>query len=413
MHNLKYFYLLISLFVLLLLSGQAFSQGINFVSTNGKDLFYQGKPVLLKGINLGNWLEPEGYMFKFKTANSYRLINDVISELVGPADAAKFWQTFRSQYITKADIKLIKESGLNSVRVPFDYKLFLSDQHPGVWYDEGFKLLDNVISWCKEYNVWVILDLHCAPGGQTGDNIDDGYGYPFLFENAASQNVTAELWKKIANRYKNDSIVIGYDLLNEPIAPFFNTEELNKHLEPVYKKITSAIREVDTNHIVILGGAQWDSNFKIFGKPFDSKSIYTFHKYWSDTTQSVIQEYINFRDQNNVPIWLGESGENKDQWISSFRSLLEKNNVGWCFWPYKKLDARTCMVSINKTPEFDSIIQFSEKHRETFEDIRKSRPSKEIIEKALNDYLNNILLSNCKINKGYLNALGLNPDVEK
>ncbi len=413
MYILKYYHLFVSLLILLLLSGEAFPQESDFVTTNGKEITYQGKSILLKGINLGNWLEPEGYMFKFKTANSYRLINDVISELIGPADAAKFWQTFRSQYITKADIKLIKESGLNSVRVPFDYKLFLSDQHPGVWYDEGFKLLDNVISWCKEYNVWVILDLHCAPGGQTGDNIDDGYGYPFLFENAASQDLTAELWKKIADRYKNESIVIGYDLLNEPIAPFFNTEELNKNLEPVYKKITSAIREVDTNHIVILGGAQWDSNFKIFGKPFDSKSIYTFHKYWSDTTQSVIQEYIDFRDQNNVPIWLGESGENKDQWISSFRSLLEKNNIGWCFWPYKKLDARTCMVSINKTPEFDSVIQFSEKHRETFEDIRKGRPSKEIIEKALKDYLNNILLSNCKINNGYLNALGLNPPVEK
>ena len=413
MYILKYYHLFLSLLIILLLSGIAFPQENNFVSTNGKEIIYQGKPVLLKGINLGNWLEPEGYMFKFKTASSYRLINDVISELIGPVDAAKFWQTFRGQYITKADIKLIKESGLNSVRVPFDYKLFLSDQHPGVWYDEGFKLLDNVITWCKEYNVWVILDLHCAPGGQTGDNIDDGYGYPFLFENTESQNLTAELWKKIADRYKNESIVLGYDLLNEPIAPFFNTEELNKNLEPVYKKITSAIREVDTNHIVILGGAQWDSNFKIFGKPFDSKSIYTFHKYWSDTTQSVIQEYIDFRNQNNVPIWLGESGENKDQWISSFRSLLERNNIGWCFWPYKKLDARTCMVSITKTPEFDSVIQFSEKHRETFEDIRKSKPSKEIIEKALNDYLNNILLSNCKINKGYLNALGLNPEVEK
>ena len=413
MYILKYYHLFLSLLIILLLSGIAFPQENNFVSTNGKEIIYQGKPVLLKGINLGNWLEPEGYMFKFKTASSYRLINDVISELIGPVDAAKFWQTFRGQYITKADIKLIKESGLNSVRVPFDYKLFLSDQHPGVWYNEGFKLLDNVITWCKEYNVWVILDLHCAPGGQTGDNIDDGYGYPFLFENTESQNLTAELWKKIADRYKNESIVLGYDLLNEPIAPFFNTEELNKNLEPVYKKITSAIREVDTNHIVILGGAQWDSNFKIFGKPFDSKSIYTFHKYWSDTTQSVIQEYIDFRNQNNVPIWLGESGENKDQWISSFRSLLERNNIGWCFWPYKKLDARTCMVSITKTPEFDSVIQFSEKHRETFEDIRKSKPSKEIIEKALNDYLNNILLSNCKINKGYLNALGLNPEVEK
>lgn len=178
-------------------------------------------------------------------------------------------------------------------------------------------------------------------------------------------------------------------------------------MEPVYKKIIAAVREVDTNHVVILGGAQWDSNFKVFGKPFDSKSIYTFHKYWSDTTQSVIQEYIDFREQNNVPIWLGESGENSDMWINSFRNLLEKNNTGWCFWPYKKLDATTCMVSIPMTQEYKDVIDFAESPRKTFEEIRKNRPSKEIIEKALSDYLENIQLKNCKVNEKYIKALGL------
>ncbi|HUX61691.1 MAG TPA: glycoside hydrolase family 5 protein [Ignavibacteriaceae bacterium] len=378
-----------------------------FVSVYGKDIIYHGKPLLLKGINLGNWLEPEGYMFKFKKASSTRLINEVISELLGPEKANRFWETFRNRYITNEDITFIKNSGLNSIRIPFDYRLFLSESHPGINYDTGFKLLDRVIGWCKENNIWVILDLHCAPGGQTGDNIDNGWGYPFLFESTSSQQLTADLWKKIADHYKNEPDVIGYDLLNEPIAPYFNTEKLNKQLEPVYKKIVSAIREVDKNHIVFLGGAQWDSNFKVFGKPFDSKSVYTFHKYWSDTTQSVIQEYVDFRNKNNVPVWLGESGENTDKWISSFKNLLEKNNIGWCFWPYKKLDSSRGMISINIPADYDSVITFEESPRTSFEEIRKAMPSNQVIQKSLEGFLENIKFNNCAVNKGYLKGLGL------
>src|SRR6476660_3989818 len=92
-----------------------------FVTTRGKDFASpNGKPLLLKGINLGNWLLPEGYMFKFKTANSPRLIQTVINELVGEDEGRHFWKTYRENYITRQDIRFIKQSGFNSVRVPFN-----------------------------------------------------------------------------------------------------------------------------------------------------------------------------------------------------------------------------------------------------------------------------------------------------
>src|SRR6202000_2879404 len=123
-----------------------------------------------------------------------------------------------------------------------------------------------------------------------------------------------------------------------PIATFFKADEFNQYLEPLYKDITKSIRMVDKNHIIILGGAQWDSNFKPFGAPFDSKLIYQFHKYWTEPTQKVIQDYVDFRDKYNVPIYCGETGENKDEWVKDFKNTLEKNNIGWHYWPYKKLE---------------------------------------------------------------------------
>ncbi len=380
-----------------------------FVTTRGKEIVTaDGKPLFLRGINLGNWLLPEGYMFKFKSANSPRLIQTVISELVGEDEARQFWKTYRDNYIAQADIRFIKQSGFNSVRVPFSYRLFVSDAVAPRLEGPGYELLDRVVDWCRKEGLYVILDMHAAPGGQTGDNIDDSFGYPFLFESSESQQLTVNLWQKIAARYRNQTAVIGYDLLNEPIAHYFDSASLNPKLEPLYRKIVSGIREVDRNHIIFLGGAQWDTNFKVFGPPFDRKLAYTFHKYWMTVNQGAIQEYLSFREKYNVPVWMSESGENTDEWIDSFRKLLEAHNVGWCFWPYKKLDATSCIVSINRPEDWAAIIAFAEGPRTTFEEVRKHRPPKEKVRKALSDYLERIKFANCRINRGYLKALGLN-----
>jgi hypothetical protein len=377
-----------------------------FVSTRGKTFISpDGKPLLLRGINLGNWLLPEGYMFKFKTANSPRHLNAVVSELVGEDEAQKFWKAFRDNYISRDDIRFIKQSGFNSVRVPFNYRLFVVDDATRTLAGPGYELLDRVVRWCREEGLFVILDMHAAPGGQTGDNIDDSWGYPFLFESVESQELTARIWREIAARYAKEPAVLGYDLLNEPIAHYFDADNLNPRLEPLYRKIVAAIREVDKNHIVFMGGAQWDTNFKVFGPPFDNKVAYTFHKYWMDVNQKAIQEYLDFRDQHSVPVWMGESGENNDEWIASFRTLLEQHDIGWCFWPYKKLDATSCPVSIKLPAEWDVIVAFAEGPRGTFEEIRKHRPAKARIQKILNDYLEGVKFANCRINSGYLKAL--------
>jgi len=241
-------------------------------------------PLLLRGINIGNWLVPEGYMFKLDSATSPRLINNLFTELLGPDEARRFWRQFRNNYLTFEDIRFIKAVGLNSVRVPFSAKLFLPEEYDSLWTNEGFTYLDSVVTWCKRAHLWVVLDMHCAPGGQTGDNIDDSWGYPFLFEHARSQENTIGIWRRIAERYADEPAVLGYDLLNEPIAPYFDTAALNARLEPLYKRIVAAIRSVDRDHLVFLGGAQWNSNFSVFGTPFDSAAVYTFHRYWCDTT---------------------------------------------------------------------------------------------------------------------------------
>jgi len=372
-----------------------------FAHTDGKHIVApNGEKLLLRGINLGNWLVPEGYMFHFdKGPASYREISALFNDLIGPDEAARFWKQYRDTYIAEADIRFIHEAGFNCVRIPFHSKLI----------DDGtaFPLLDRVIAWCRQAHLWVILDMHCAPGGQTGANIDDSWGYPWLFESDEEQQLAVGFWRSIAQRYAGETTVLGYDLLNEPLPP--GVAQYNPRLEPLYRKITEAIRQVDPNHAVILGGAQWDSNFDVFGPPFDPNAIYTFHKYWTAPTKDVIQPYLDFRERYQVPIWMGESGENQDSWIAQFRTMLEKNDVGWAFWPYKKMDATSSPVSFARPVHWDEIVAYAALPggMGAAEEKMKKRPPMDRSRAALADLLAKIKLDKCSVNEGYLNALGM------
>jgi aryl-phospho-beta-D-glucosidase BglC (GH1 family) len=375
-----------------------------FVHADGKFLAdAHGHKLILRGTNLGNWLVTEGYMFRLeKGPQSTREIEAMVNELIGPTDATSFWQQYRDRYITRKDIDFIAKAGFNTIRIPFHYRFFA----PGD--DEGFALLDRVVGWAREDGLYVILDLHCAPGGQTGANIDDSWGYPWLYEDEASQQQAMAIWKRIAEHYRNDATVLGYDLLNEPIPHYPNLKQYNSRLEPVYKKLVSAVRSVDQNHVVILGGAQWDTNFTVFGPPFDKNMMYTFHKYWMKPEQKEIQSYIDFRDKYNVPIWMGESGENTDEWISQFRKLLDDNEISWTFWPYKKMQATSAPVTFARPVHWDEIVAYAAQHfgMGDTEKAVAARPSLEDSRAAFQDLLVKIRFENATVNESYLKALG-------
>ena len=389
------------------------NNGKPFLKVKGQDIVTpNGESFLIQGINLGNWLNPEGYMFLFKDVSSYRLIDQAFREMVGPDFTDQFWKTFKDNYITREDIAYIKQTGMNSIRLPFHYKLFTDEDYMGLKSNQdGFARVDSIIKWCKAEGLYVILDMHDAPGGQTGDNIDDSYGYPWLFESETSKQLFSEIWKKITDRYKNEPTVLGYDLLNEPIATYFtNKEEINKLLVPVYKRGVEAIRSVDPNHIILLGGAQWNSNFSMFDeKAIDSNMLYTCHRYWCDTLQSNLQDFIDFRNKVNLPLYMGETGENTDEWVGGFRRLMERNNMGWHFWPYKKLEKTSCMVHIKKPANWDLIVEYTQKPRNNFNEIRAARPDQELVKKAMLELLENIKFAHCIKNQGYIKALGMKP----
>lgn len=385
---------------------------LSFIKTKGTKLVdANGNSLILKGTNLGNWLVPEGYMFKMNQVNSPRKIDEMLYELVGPDSLQVFWNGFLNNYITHDDIKYLKSIGSNHIRLPFHYKMFTDDLYMGE-RNAGFKYFDRLIDWCREEKMYVLLDMHSAPGGQTGDNIDDSYGYPFLFKSKSSQDLMTDIWVKIAEKYKNEPVVIGYDIVNEPIAHYFNDElpYLNHQLFLLYKRIVTEIRTVDKEHTIFLNGSNWAGNFDVFEEIIDNNVVYEFHKYWFEVNQEAIQKYLDFRDKHQVPIYIGETGENTDEWVNDFRVLLDKHEIGWAFWLYKKMNNTKGIMNFKEPEDYHLITEYADSDRSTYAKMRENRPDILKIQKALNAYLENSLYKNNYPNKGYVKALNFKTD---
>jgi len=380
---------------------------LSFIKTKGTQLVDEnGTTIILKGINIGNWLVPEGYMFKMNQVNAPRKIDELLYELIGPDSLQVFWHTFLDNYITHDDIKYLKQIGCNHIRLPFHYKLFTQDLYMGQ-RNAGFTYFDRIIDWCREEKLYVLLDMHCAPGGQTGDNIDDSYGYPYLLKSKSSKDVMTAIWVDIAEKYKDEPVILGYDLINEPVAHYFQDEidVLNTELLSLYKQTVSAIRKVDKKHTIFLNGSIWSGNFDVFKEMIDDNVVYEFHKYWFDVNQNAVQTYVDFSNQNQVPIYLGESGENTDEWVHDFRSLLDANNINWCFWPYKKMNNTKGIMTFDEPEDYQLISDYSLSDRSSYNKIRANKPDQAKVQKALNIFLKNALYKNNYPNKGYINAL--------
>lgn len=354
----------------------------------------RGDSVLLRGVGLGNWLLPEGYMWLFgDNCASPREIEQLIERLLGSDEAEHFWRDFRANYITEADIAAIASYGFNSVRLPLNWRILVDDA--GQARADGFTYVDRVIEWCRTYDLYVVLDLHAAPGGQTGTNIDDSDGWPHLFTDRRNQELTIALWRMIAERYRDEPAVAGYDLLNEPL-PNDHRYRYSAELVALYKELITEIRQVDSDHLIILEGTHWSNDWTIFTELWDDQVVLQFHKYWNPPDRASIQPYLDVREQLDVPIWLGESGENNLAWYQGTFSLCDELRIGWNFWQWKKLDSRVSPVSIPPPSEW-GLIQAAADDGESLDG--------QIARGILQEFLDNLRLSSCISHPEVVNAI--------
>lgn len=333
---------------------------MEFLRSVGTKILAGEKEILLRGFGLGGWLLPEGYMWQLYTkCDRPRRIEEMIETLCGREYAASFWEQYLSTFITEDDIRWIAAEGFNSVRLPLNARhLCRIIDGACVFIPDTLKLVDDLIKWCRRFGVYVILDMHAAPGGQTGQNIDDSADdLPRLFMDEANRDELCLMWRAIAARYADEPAVAGYDLLNEPLPDFFS--QYNDMILPLYQKLTRVIREVDTRHIVILEGAHWATDFSIFEslqKGEIDNAVLQFHKYWSTPDAESLQTFIDCASRLDMPLLMGEGGENNLAWYTAAFPLYEQKGISWSFWTYKKMARDNSPVSFDRPEGWDALI---------------------------------------------------------
>ncbi|GAB4409418.1 MAG: hypothetical protein OHK0039_13080 [Bacteroidia bacterium] len=348
--------------ICLCLQGTVQAQG--FLHASGRAIVDgSGDTVILRGMGLGGWMLQEGYMLHTASfANPQWQIRNKIESEIGPAATDSFYQAWLSNHVRKIDIDSLKAWGFNSVRLPMHYKLFtlpIEDEPvPGAhtWLSKGFELTDSLISWCRQNEMYVMLDLHGAPGGQGQDQGISDYdpSKPSLWESPANQAKTVALWKKLAERYAQEPWVAGYDLINEPNWPM----QGNAPLRALYRQLTDTIRSVDTNHLIVIEGNWFANDFTGLTPPWDDNMAYGPHKYWSLNDQASIQWVLDIRNAYEVPLYFGETGENSNTWFRDAIRLFEDNDIGWAWWPMKKVEDIRGPLSVRKNPGYQALLDY-------------------------------------------------------
>jgi len=363
---------LLTTIAILLLNLAVSAQGLK--ASGMKIVDENGNEIILRGMGLGGWMLQEPYMMEMSGfAGTQWEIKEKIQALIGATNTEAFYSAWHANHCTRRDIDSLAAWGFNSVRLPMHYNLYtlpIEDEPvagQNTWLEKGFAMTDSLIDWCKANQMYVILDLHAAPGGQGMDKAISDYdpSKPSLWESDANKQKTIALWRKLAERYANEPWVGAYDLINEPNWSFTSggnqngcSENSNIPLRQIYVSITNAIREVDTNHIIIIEGNCWGNNYNGILPAWDNNMVVSFHKYWSYNDASSISGIINIRNQYNIPIWLGESGENSNSWFTEAIQLVEKNGIGWAWWPLKKIGSVVNPLTIQKTSSYQTLLDY-------------------------------------------------------
>lgn len=312
-----------------------------------------GETIILQGFGIANWLNPEGFMIGgpallpddvnpagFTLPRRFergRTMETTVRELCGSVYADNFGRRWREEYFTEEDVRLIAELGYNSIRVPISARLFMYEE-PGIQFnEENFRLIDRMLDWCEKYRIYVILDMHGAPGGQSGLACDDGIdNRPHTLTEPESHKRTVLLWEEIAKRYADRWIVGAYDLLNEPIsAP--GLEDMIPEVQKLYDEIIEGIRRFDRKHMLTIEGEVFSAGLRVFEKDYDPEfhnwCIHV-HIYGFSPERRDLYRFLDAALSRNVPVWIGEGGSDN---ISNaiFYEIAADYNIGFSTWCWK------------------------------------------------------------------------------
>lgn len=327
---------------------------MDLIKTKAGHFVYKGHPLRLRGFGVGTWLCLEHFMMGLPTAEI--CLRRTFAGALGAEDANRFFTAYQAAFLDEEDFQIMKDHGVNFIRVPFNYRLFIDDDAPDAYREEGFALFDHLFALCRKYEIFAMPDLHAAPGAQNPDwHSDNDCGVPLFWRYGILRRQTAKLWGAIAARYKNEEYLMGYDLLNEPAMASWPA------LNEFYRDAIREIRAADPNHVIVLEGDCFSMDFSGLGHFDDENLAIGFHYYptvWhpelmdkamprarrkahiADGLDRILKQAEAF----GWPVLCGEFGYGPPdcggvdfamELLADTLDLLEQRGTSWTLWCYK------------------------------------------------------------------------------
>ncbi|KAL4947756.1 glycoside hydrolase superfamily [Aspergillus filifer] len=331
-----------------------------------------GETVILRGAAIGGMLNMENFITGY--AGHEHEHRAQMASILGKEKAQFFFDRLLHHFFTDSDAALFASLGLNAIRIPFNYRHFMDDLDPDTFKPEGFKWLDRCVEICGRHNIYAILDLHSAPGGQNQDwHCDSGIARARFWDFKDHQDRAIRLWEVIASRYAGNPVVAGYNPLNEPADPTLDDNgRPGARLLAWYARVEKAIRAVDAEHMLFLDGNTYSMDFTAFqDTPPLPNTVYSIHDYskfgfpgleqyagtdaQKQQLRASFERKVAFMRRANVPVWNGEfgpvyqdpkrDGAEAAAAINAGRLALltqqlcmyREEGIGWSIWLYKDI----------------------------------------------------------------------------
>jgi endoglucanase len=343
---------------------------MTFLRTAGPRMVDEtGGTVRLRGTAVGGWLNMENFITGYSGNES--LMRSTVREVLGDDRYELFFERLLTAFFADADAELLADAGLNCVRFPVNYHHFEDDDKPFAFKTEGFRHLDRAIEACARHGVYSVIDLHALPGAQNHHwHSDNPTHRPAFWEHPHFQDRVVAMWEVIADHYKDNPWVAGYNPINEP------ADESRAVVGPFYRRLVDAIRRVDSRHTLFLDGNTYSTEFDVFGEPWDN-TVYVCHDYAAPglgaggdypghtggryfdraVLEAKYAERTEYSRRTGTPVWVGEFGPiyTGDERVDAMRRRLladqldiyRRDGAGWSIWMYKDL-GRQGLVTVRQ-----------------------------------------------------------------
>jgi endoglucanase len=346
---------------------------------DGKIIDGSGNPVILRGYNIGGWMNMENFLTGYPGTESQH--RRVLRKVLGTELYDAFFDRFMTVFFGDADAGYLASLGLNSIRIPFNYRHFEDDAKPFELAESGFALLDRAITCCQRHSLYAVLDFHALPGSQNQHwHSDNGTHKAGFWVYKHFQDRVVGLWEALAARYRGNATVAGYNIMNEPADPD------GDKIKPFYDRVVEAVRHVDPDHIIFLDGNRYSTDFSAFENlPVYPNTVYSTHDYalpgfvyggpYPGVTQGVyvdrdmVEETFlrrtEFMRGTGTPIWIGEFGpvftgdperdDQKYQLLADQLDIYQRHGAGWAIWAYKDVGLQGLVSAAPDSPWIERI----------------------------------------------------------